>query len=129
GDRGRDGRVGAAAHGVRGQDRTIARVLVVVDEDLLAALLLPPGGRHELRRASLDLAREREGAAADDAELPARLDPAVDVDAAIAGGLRPAHVPDLVEHIVHDGRDTLRLREPGPDPRADVDTPLVGLLR
>ena len=59
-----DGRVGPRAHRVRGRDRAVARVLVVVDEDALAALLLPPRRRDELRRAPLDLAREGERAAA-----------------------------------------------------------------
>ena len=62
---------GPRAHRVRRGDRPVARVLVVVDEDLLAALLLPPRGRHELGRAPLDLAREGERAAAHVGELPA----------------------------------------------------------
>ncbi len=124
----RHGRVGAAAHRVRGEDRAVARVLVVVDEDALAALLLPPRGRDELGRAPLDLARERERAAAHDGELPVRLDPAVDVDAAVAARLRPAGVADLVEHLVHDRRDALRLGEPGSRLRVDVDAQLVRLL-
>ena len=128
-NRRRHGRVGASAHRVRGQDRAVARVLVVVDEHLLAALLLPPRRRHEVGRAPLDLARERERTAAHDAELPVRLDAAVDVDAAVAARLRPADVADLVEHLVHDGGDLLRLREAGTRLRVDVDAQLVRLLR
>src|SRR5206468_538260 len=82
-------------------------VLVVVDEDALAPLLLPPGRRDERRVAALDLAGERERGAADDAELPVRLDAAVDVDAAVAARLRPADVADLVEHLVDDRGDAL----------------------
>src|SRR5207248_3212695 len=100
-----------AAHRVGGEDRTVAGVLVVVDEHALPALLLPPCSRHELGRTALDLARERERAAAYDRELPVRLDPAVHVHAAVPARLRPADVADLVEHLVHDGRDLLRLRE------------------
>ena len=56
---------------------------------------------------ALDLARERERAAAHLGERPVRLDPAGDVDAAVAGGLRPADVADLVEHLVDDAGDRL----------------------
>src|SRR5581483_11202630 len=101
---------------------------VVVDEDLLAALLLPPRGRHEVGRATLDLACERERSAADDAELPVRLDAAVDVDAAIAARLRPADEADLAEHLMHDGGCALRLVEARAGLRVDVDAQLVGLL-
>ena len=81
------------------------------------------------RRAPLDLARERERAAADDRELPVRLDAAVDVDAAVAARLRPADVADLVEHLVHDRGDLLRLGEAGARLRVDVDAQLVRALR
>src|SRR5262249_36185151 len=113
----------------RRQDRPIARVLVVVDEDALASLLLPPCRRDELGRAPLDLARECERAAPHDAELPVRLDPAVDVNAAVAARLRPADVADLVEHLVHDRGDALRFGEAGAGLRVDVDAQLVRTLR
>ena len=127
GDRRRDGRVGAAAHRVGGGDRAVARVLVVVDEDALAALLLPPRGRHELG-AALDLAGERERAAAHDREVPLRLDPARDVDAAVAGRLRPARPPHLRERLAHDRRDALAVLERRPGLRVDVDPELVRLV-
>ena len=117
-----------SAHRVRGEDRAVARVLVVVDEHALAALLLPPRGRDELRRAPLDLARERERAAAHDGELPVRLDAAVDVHAAVAARLRPADVADLVEHLVHDRRRPASPRRTRARLRVDVDAQLVGLL-
>ena len=127
-ERRRDGRVGTRAHGVGGGDRAVARVLVVVDEDALAALLLPPRGRDELRRAPLDLARERERAAAHLAETPVRLDPARDVDAAVARRLRPADEAELVERLLDDRRDLLRLGETCARLRIDVDAELVGML-
>src|SRR5438876_1023845 len=49
--------VGPRPHRVRRRDRPVARVLVVVDEDPLAALLLPPRGGDEWG-TTLDLARE-----------------------------------------------------------------------
>src|SRR5207247_9082938 len=91
--RSRHGCVGPTAHRIRREDRAVARILVVVDEHALAALLLPPGGRDEPRRAALDLSRKGERASAHDAELPVRLDPAVDVYAAVAARLRPPDVP------------------------------------
>ena len=123
-----DGRVGPAAHRVGRGDRPVARVLVVVDEDALAALLLPPGGGDLLRQPPLDLAREGERAAAHDRELPLRLDPAGDVDAAVAGGLRPARPPHLAERLPHDRRDALSVRERRPRLRVDVDPELVRLV-
>src|SRR5262249_56677799 len=91
------GRVGPRPEGVGGCDGPVACVLVVVDEDALAALLLPPRRRDELRCAALDLAREREGAATYLAEAPLRLDAARDVDAAVARRLRPSDVPELLQ--------------------------------
>ena len=99
GDRRRHRRVRPRAHRVGRGDRPVAGVLVVVDEDLLAALLLPPRGRDDVGQPPLDLARERERAAPHHAEPPVRLDAAEDVDAAVPGRLRPAGVPDLVEHL------------------------------
>ena len=58
----RHGRVDPTAHRVGRGDRPVARVLVVVDEDPLAPLLLPPRRRDELGVAPLDFARERQRA-------------------------------------------------------------------
>ena len=82
----------------------------------------------ELRRAALDLAREREGAAPYLAEAPLRLDPAGDVDAAVARRLRPADEAELVERLPHHCRDLLRLGEAGARLRVDVDAELVRVL-
>ena len=119
---------GRGAHGVGRGDRAVAGVLVVVDEHLLAPLLLPPGGRDELGCAPLDLARERERGAADDRELPLRLDPAGDVDAAVARRLRPAGVADLGERLADDRGHGLAVGEVGSRLRVDVDPQLVRML-
>src|SRR5262249_12202932 len=97
-------------------------------EDALAALLLPPRGRDELRCATLDLASERQRAPAHDRKLPVRLDAAVDVHAAVAARLRPADVADLRQNLAHDRRDLLPVREPRAGLRVDVDAQLVRLL-
>src|SRR5262249_38270678 len=127
-ERRRDGRVGTGADGVGRSDRPVARILVVVDEDALAALLLPPRGGDELRRAALDLARKRERAAPHLAETPLRLDAACDVDAAVARRLRPADEAELVKGLLHDRRNLLRLGEAGAGLGVDVDPELVRVL-
>src|SRR6478736_4767784 len=80
------------------------------------------------RSAALDLPREGERAAADDGELPARLDPHRDVDSPVAGSLRPALVAHLGERLAHDGGDPLPVRERRARLRVDVDPQLVGTV-
>ena len=65
----RHARVRRRAHRVRGSDGAVLRVLVVVDEHAVA-LLLPPLAGGELRRATLDLARQRQRRAAHLVEAP-----------------------------------------------------------
>src|SRR4029077_4562191 len=55
-----DGGARLGPHAVSGCDRAIAGVLVVVDEDALAALLLPPVRRHLTRKPPLELPPERD---------------------------------------------------------------------
>jgi len=50
------------------------------------------------------------------------------VDAAVAARLRPPDVADLVERLVHDRGDALRLLEARPRLRVDVDAQLVRTL-
>src|SRR4051812_24770425 len=78
--RGGDARVGRRSHRPAGGDGPVAGVLVVVEEDAVA-LLLPPLGGRELGHAALDLAPHGERRAAHGEEVPARLDAHVDVDA------------------------------------------------
>ena len=49
------------AHAPRAEHRLVRRVLVEVDEDALAALLLPPRGGDEVGPAALELARHGDG--------------------------------------------------------------------
>ena len=76
--------------------------------------------------APLDLAREREGAAAHDGELPPRLDSTGDVDTAVARRLRPAGPAHLGQRLAHDGGDPLPVLERRARLRVDVDPQLVG---
>src|SRR3954453_62163 len=59
-DRRRHGRAGPRTDAVRRRDRAVAGVLVVVDEDALAALFLPPVGRDLAGKTALELAAERD---------------------------------------------------------------------
>src|SRR5204862_4285879 len=84
-------------YAVGGGDGAIARVLVVVDEDALPALLLPPLGRHLARQTPLELTPEGDRGVAHVGERPAWLDPDVYVDAPASGGLRETDAAKLVE--------------------------------
>src|SRR5690606_16373079 len=103
-------------------------VLVVVDEDAPPALLLPPLGGHLAGQATLQLAPEGDRGAAQVDEVPARLDPHVDVDAAAAGGLRIAGVAELLEQLAGDGGDPYRVGEVGAGLRVEVEPQLVGVV-
>src|SRR6266568_3558761 len=99
GDRGGHGRFRHAAHRVGAGDRVVAGVLVVVDEQRgRVAVLSPPDGRHLARCAPLDLPGEGMRGPPDVGEAPPWLDPDVDVQAVVAGGLRPPDRAQFVEY-------------------------------
>ena len=103
------------------------RVLVEVDEDALAALLLPPRVGHLIGIATRHLARERHCGRSHLVRIPPRLEPQVHVDAVLAGGLRVSDDAELVEQRAHQVRDRAR-------PRSrcrvwvEVDAQLVGVI-
>ena len=123
----RDARVGLRPHRVGRADGAVLRVLVVVDEDA-AALLLPPRAGGEARRAALDVARQRQRSAPHLVEAPAARDPHQHVQAARAGGLRPAGEPEVGQRLVDDARDLPDLRPLDARHRVEVDAQLVGML-
>ena len=86
------------------------------------AVVTSSGARRSISRANASAQRRTTG----NSQL--RLDPAGDVDAAVAGRLRPARVADLGERLAHDRRDALRVGEVGARLRVDVDPQLVGML-
>src|SRR5690606_16617057 len=88
------------------RDRAVAVVLVEVDEDAFAALLLPPRDRDAVV-AALELATEADRRVAHVLEGVPRLDPHVDVDAAVAAGLGVAAHPELGEQLARDLRHPL----------------------
>src|SRR5690606_37311464 len=94
----RDGGVRAGPYGVGGGDGAVAGRLVVVDEDALAALLLPPLDGDLLRQPAFHRPADGDGGAADRGDGPARFDGHEDVQAPAAGGLGPAAQTVLVEH-------------------------------
>ncbi len=128
-DRGRNGPLDHAPDRVGARDRVVTGVLIEVDERLRGVTVLaPPDRRGVVRGAALDLTRKRERRAAHVGKAPPRLDPDVDVDAAAAGGLRPAGDLQFVEHLVCRVRDSLHAVKRAVGHRIDVDPPLVGPL-
>ena len=126
-ERHRDAGVGRRPDGVDRRDRPVLGVLVVVEEDAVA-LLLPPLRRRDRRGPPLDVAGDGQGGAAHLGVGPAPLDPDVDVDAARAGGLRPADEPDAGERLAGDERDLADLRPGDARHRIEVDPQLVGMV-
>ena len=94
-DRRRHRRGGQRAGAVRARHRAVAVGLVEVDEDPLAALLLPPVRRDLVGHAPLELARRGDHRVTHLEELVGRLDRAEDVDAAVAARLDQRLEPRL----------------------------------
>jgi hypothetical protein len=92
------------------------------------ALLLPPLAGRDRRRASFDVAGDREGRAPDLGVGPAGLDPDVDVDASGPGGLRPADEADRVERLLGDQCHLADLGPLDARHRVEVDPQLVGMV-
>ena len=128
-DRRRHPGLGHAPDRVGGGDRVVARVLVVVDEELRGVAVLAPPRRRDLSPGPpLDLACERQRAAAYVLEAVVGRDPHVDVHPRPAAGLGEADGTELVEHLVGDVGDPLHGGPVTLRTRVEVDAPLVGLL-
>jgi hypothetical protein len=124
----RDLRAGTGAHRPGAEDRLVRRVLVVVDEDPLPALLLPPGGGEDVGAAALELARRGHRGEANGVGVPARLQADVDVESAVAGRLGKADDAELVQERLelrgrHAGLGEARARL-----RVEVQAQLVGVV-
>ena len=117
----------AGAQAPRTGDGAVPVVLVEVDEDPLAALLLPPGRRHPVV-TPLELATEADRRVPQFPEGPARLDAHVDVDAAVAARLRVAPHAEVLEELARDSGDALRVGEARARLRVEVDAQLVGVV-
>src|SRR5664279_53232 len=130
GDRGGHGPLGNPANRVRGSDRVVAGVLVVVDEELPGiAILAPPGGRHILRRPALDLAGEGQRGPPEVGETPSGFDPHIDVHARPARRLGPPDRAQFIHYLMGNMRDPADGVEIAVRHRVKVDPPLVGSLR
>ena len=91
--------MGEAANGVRRGDRTVLGVLVEIQKDSCAAFFLPPRSGDVLRRAAFDLTCKGKSSAAYLPEAEVRRDPDVDVNAAVAGSLRPSDRAEVIQHL------------------------------
>jgi len=123
----RDTGIGGRADGVGRGDGPILRVLVVVEEDPVP-LLLPPLGGGDLGSPSLHLPREGDRGPAHLGVGPAPLDPAVDVEAPRAGGLRPAREAVVFQHLPCDQGNLADLGPGDGRHRVEVDPELVGVV-
>ncbi|MPM87471.1 hypothetical protein SDC9_134567 [bioreactor metagenome] len=124
----RDGGCRQRARTVRGGDGAVPVGLVEVDEDPLAALLLPPGGGDQVGQPPLQFAGDADHPVADLLELVGRRDPGVDVHAPVAAGLGVRGQADLGHHLAqcHGGLD--RVAEVPARLRIEVDTQFVGVV-
>src|SRR5919204_76408 len=110
------------------EDRLVRRVLVVVDEDAPAALLLPPRRRDQLWAPALELTGRGDGCRPHFVRVPTRLQADVDVEPAVARGLRVADDPKLVQQAAKLGRCGAHLVEADTRLRVEVEAQLVGDL-
>ena len=109
-------------------DGAVAAGLVEVDEDALAALLLPPRRGDEVGQPPLELAGDADDAVPHVEELVGRRDPGVDVHAAVAGRLGARGEPDLGHHLAQREGRLDRVLEGAARLRVEVDAQLVGVV-
>src|SRR5580700_8620278 len=122
-------RAGPGADGPGAEHGLVRRVLVEVDEDTLAAFLLPPGRGDQVWPPALQLAGYRHRRAADLVGVPARLKPDVDVDAPVPRGLGVAGHARLGQQRPQLGGGLLDMAEGHAWSRVEVDAQLVGVIR
>ncbi len=124
-----DGGVGTRPHRVGGGDGAVPGGLVVVDEDALAAFLLPPLDGHPVRHPPLHLPADGDGRAPHLGEGPARFDRHEDVQAPAAGGLgEAAQAAELVEDGAQFQGGARRVVVVGAGLRVEVDAQFVGAV-
>jgi hypothetical protein len=120
--------VWSRSHRVGRGHRPVLGVLVVIEEDAVP-LLFPPLAGGEVRRAALHLPGEGNSGPADLGERPVCGDPAVDVQAARARGLRPPNEAELVQDLLRDERDLADLGPFHPAHGIEVHAELVGMVK
>ena len=106
----------------------VRRVLVEVDEDAGAALLLPPLGGDLVGMTALELAGEGDCGGPDGDGVPTGLEPQVHVQPVAARGLGVAAQAQLVEQVLALQRGGPDLVEADPLGGVEVDAELVGVL-
>ena len=112
----------------RAEHGLVRSVLVEVDEDAIAALFLPPRVGDRVGSPAGQLAGHRDRGAAHLDRRPARLQPGVHVDAAVAGGLGPPADAQLVEQTLQFAGRVAHLVEPETRLGVEVDAELVGVV-
>src|SRR5262245_29504661 len=88
---------GTGSRRPRAEHRLVWCVLVVVDEDAAAALLLPPRSGDQVGTAPLELAGGGDCRGTNLVGVPPRLEADVDVEAPVPRGLRVTDDPELAE--------------------------------
>ena len=104
------------------------RVLIEVDEDALAALLLPPRVGDDVGMPARELASEGHGASSHLNRIPTRLQTQVHVNAVLSRRLRVADDAELAEKLPHETRDGAGVFEVGTGCGIEVDAELVRVL-
>ncbi len=125
------GDLGAGAGSDRpgAEDGLVWCVLVEVDKDPLAPLLLPPRRRDQVGAAAFELPGHRHRCGADLVGRPLRNEADVHMYAPIAGGLRQTHHAELVEQAVDLVGRFPHHREGDAGRRIEVDPQLVGVIK
>src|SRR6185437_9551661 len=111
------------------RDRPVPSHLVEVHEHPLAALLLPPTGRHQVGAAAFEFAGEGDHGPARLHEGPLWTYADVDVQTSTAGGLRPAGEAQLLQDRAQLAGRLGGGGEVGAGLRVEVDPQLVGAVR
>lgn len=104
-------------------------VLVEIDEDALAPLLLPPVCRDEIRSLAFELAGQCDSGRTDLDRVPKRLEANIDVQPTVAARLWESDNAKLAEELFHAARRLAHLLEADACLRIQVDTQLVGMQR
>src|SRR5690349_13065048 len=115
------------SNGIGGTRGSIFGVLVVIEKYAMT-LLLPPLRCRQLRHATLDLTRQRDGRTANFNEGPSLVNPRIDMHAARTAGLRPSLKTSLIEKRLHFECDTTHVFPGNAGTRIQIDAQFVRMV-